>query len=95
MHVDASIGLTLGLAVAFTAPAFAQTTSYPGALPQGVAPDQVRAMTPDQARARYQSLDPNTKAALHDAAEQARKEYANDPGTKAWLKNVYKSWKGQ
>ena len=71
-------------AVALACPALAQ------ALPPGVG-----SMTPAQAMQLYQSLSPDQKAAVRQAAEQARAQYGNDPAMKARVKAWLKTWRGQ
>jgi len=71
-------------AVAMACPALAQ------ALPPGVG-----SMTPAQAMQLYQSLSPDQKAAVRQAAEQARAQYGNDPAMKARVKAWLKTWRGQ
>jgi hypothetical protein len=74
--------------VAIACPALAQ------ALPPGPPPG-VGSMTPAQAMQLYQSLSPDQKAAVRQAAEQARAQYGNDPAMKARVKAWLKSWHGQ
>jgi len=52
-------------------------------------------MTPAQAMQLYQSLSPDQKAAVRQAAEQARAQYGNDPAMKARVKAWLKTWRGQ
>jgi hypothetical protein len=84
-----------GFALLGAPAAWAQSLPNGTTLPPGVTPESLRGMSPAEARARYDSLDPATKRSLHEAADQAKAQYGNDPGLKETLKAMLKSWKGQ
>ncbi len=52
-------------------------------------------VTADQAKSLYRSLDPAIQQEIKQAADQAKAQYGNDPGFKAWVKSILKSWFGK
>lgn len=75
-------------------PAGAQTLPHnipPGAL--NSLPPGAASMTPEQARAYYNSMTPAQKAQAKQMAEQAKVQVNSNPGLKDQLKAMYKSWK--
>jgi hypothetical protein len=88
-------GWLIGVALLLAPAAMAQPLPKGVALPPGVTADSLRGMTPDQAWAKYNSLDPKTKKALKDAAERVKAQYENDPELRAKLKQAAEQAKAQ
>lgn len=91
------------LVIAMSGAAFGQTQpslppgmqqNLPQGLPQGM-PANPGAVTPGQAKAIYESLDPAQKAQLKQMAEQAKAQYGQDEGLKAQVKAWLKGWLGK
>jgi hypothetical protein len=74
----------------FALPMMAQAQTMPPGLPPGAA-----AMTPDQAKAAYQNLDPAQKHQVRQIAEQAKAQIAADPSLKEKIKAWIKAFRGQ
>ncbi len=96
--------VTLLFAVSFFCMARAQTQLPPGVtlppgttLPKGLPPipPNAASMTPGQAKAQYEALDPATKQALKEAAAPYKAQVENDPGLKAQIKAWIKAWMGK
>jgi hypothetical protein len=78
--------------------AHAQTPQLPPGvkLPPGVTiPPNAQNMTPAQAKAAYEGLDPATKEALKQAAAPYKAQIEADPGLKAQIKAWIKSMLGK
>ena len=81
-----------------TVAAHAQTPQLPPGvkLPPGVTiPPNAATMTPAQAKAAYEGLDPATKEALKQAAAPYRAQVEADPRLKAQIKAWIKSMLGK
>ena len=90
------IVIAAGLLLAFAA--HAQTPQLPPGvkLPPGVTiPPNAATMTPAQAKAAYEALDPATKEALKQAAAPYKAQIEADPGLKAQIKAWIKSMLGK
>ncbi len=92
--------LALLVLLATTIPALAQPLPQlpPGTtMPKGLPPipPNAASMTPGQAKAQYDALDPATKEALKKAAEPYKAQVANDPDLKTKIKAWIKAWMGK
>ena len=95
----------IGVLTALALPCLAQTPQLPPGvtLPPGTTlpknlpplPPNAANMTPAQAKAQYEALDPATKQALKEAAAPYKAQVENDPGLKAQLKAWVKSMMGK
>ncbi len=75
------------LLTTLAAPVLAQS------LPPGV--PATPPVTKDQARQIYNNFDPATQAQVRQEVDKVKAQAASDPGFKAWLKSIYKSWFGK
>lgn len=76
-------------------PVMGQTMPNSGALPRDGSSTTLQGFSPSEARSQYESLDPESKRAVKQAAEQAKARHGNDPAMRAQLRSILRSWKGQ